>query len=407
MRMLQKLPALLLFCLATAVSTHSHAGSSSIDFTSVISAIVDEGGGSGTVTVTLHGIQVDLVVNGGTTIEAGGETVGIADLNLGDLVGIEAFFSDEGITAEEITVLESRREQFSIRGVVQATATVDDVTTLTVIGVDVQADETTDITRRAGRAGNRIPAAELAVGDVVNMSGVYEGLSLHAVRIHVGNRPQGEIEITGIIESLVPDAQNPTSLLLVIDEAAGAKATVLIDENTTIAGTLAVGVLVEVDGILDPSLQVLALDILVDEDGDGEADDDHRRGHGPGAGGQDNGPAIKKKTALLSSGDSMSGQARVSFVQAGNVARQSLEIKIEEAPTGAEYSVKVYFGSTEVIFGTLTADGEGEARIRFATGAHGVEVELAPLLPTGLSVLDISRLKILDGAASVILEGEF
>jgi len=404
------------------IQTGAMAASSDIDFTSIISAKTSING-STTVSVTLHGIEVELVVNEGTRIEVGGEEATFQDLSIDDFVKIEAFFADEGIVAQEIEVLDSQKEEFRVRGIVQATAADEADIILTVLNIDINVPPETEITRRGSRSGNDVPASELMVGDVVNIFGHYEDMSLVARRIHVGNRPQGLIELEGEITVLTLDGENnPASVTVLVGEST--TALVLIDEDTYIGGELAQGVFVEVRGILDESLAVLGFEIIVDEDGDGDADDDnHRgRGHGKGLGKNDNkggagdddddddssGPEIEIEaaTSLVAVSGDLNGKAKAKYKEEGDEIQQEFEVEIEDASAESSYSVEVVFGSTPVNFGTLATNSAGEGELKFSTSPEVGELNLAPLIPDGSDVRDITAVKVYDGG-SLVLEGSF
>ena len=103
----------LIFGMSTTIQ--AVAAGSEINFNSAISAIDQTDADEGTVTVSVYGFEIIVAVNPGTNIEAAGEQISIAELAIGDIVRIDAFFSDEGITADEIRVLEAQFEQFRIR----------------------------------------------------------------------------------------------------------------------------------------------------------------------------------------------------------------------------------------------------------------------------------------------------
>ena len=387
------------------------AASSDIDFTSTITGKSSVNGFT-TVTVTLHGIEVGLLVNDGTDIEVGGEEATFDDLNVDDFVRIEAFFADEGIVAEEIKVLDSQKEEFRIRGIVQATATSEDYVILTVLNIDIVVPPDTDITRRGSRSGNDVPASELMVGDIVNVFGLYEELTLLARRIHVGNRLQGLIELDGEITSLTFDGEDPSSITVLVGDTT--EATVLIDENTFIGGSLEENVFVEVKGQLDENLNVLGFEIVVDEDGDGDADDDNRRGRGHGKGKGNSGQngvdateiEIEAETSLVAVSGDLNGKAKAKYEEDGDAIEQEFEVEIEDATPSSSYSIQVDFGATTRDFGTISTDFQGDGELEYKTSPDRGEEDLTPLIPAGMDVRDITAIRIFTGG-NLVLEGSF
>jgi hypothetical protein len=395
----------LLFGLSTAIQ--AVAAGSEINFNSAISAIDQTDTNAGTVTVTIYGFDVEVVVNPGTDIEAAGEQIGIGDLAIGDIVRIDAFLSDEGITADEIRILEAQFEQFRIRGLISAASTLDNITTVTVLGVDINADADTHITRRGSGLGNSVPASELEVGQMVNIAGGLVDNFLYATRIHVGSRPTGDIEVEGNIVEIFETEGVVTSI--VMELGSDVFATVLIDDDTHVGGDLIVDRFVEVEGMLDEALNVIAWSIIVDLDGDGDADDDFRRGpkkDKPGNGGDGSEIEVGAKISLSSDTDPINGSAKFKYEEDDDEVEQEFEVEIEDAAANETYNITVLFGATEVNFGALETNSEGSAEKEFSNDPEAGEVDLAPLLPVDTDVRDITAIEItLD--SSVVLDGEF
>jgi len=188
--------ALLLFAFSSNLAV---AKGAAIKFSSLVSAISQTDDYEGTVTVSIHGIDVLVIINADTEIEESGEEIDLETLSVGDFVRINAFFSDVGIVADEVNVLDARSEQFRFRGRIAATDTVGENTIISIMGVDVYVDASTDITRRGSGGGNSVAAAELMTGDEANVRGGSQDGLLLAARIHVGSREQGNIELEGDI----------------------------------------------------------------------------------------------------------------------------------------------------------------------------------------------------------------
>tara|TARA_B100000315_G_C14562685_1_gene581313 strand:- start:1 stop:933 length:933 start_codon:yes stop_codon:yes gene_type:complete len=242
-----------------------------LKFNSMVIGVSQGDGDTGSLTTTIHDIEVDIIVNGDTEIVESGEEIGLGDVSAGDFVKITAFFSDEGLVADAVEVLDVRDEQFRFRGAISAVDTIAEDTVITLLGTDVTITADTDITRRGSGNGNDVPVSELAAGDLVNVSGGIEDGLLVATRIHVGSREQGNIELEGEITSVV-DAQ------ITIAIEGGTELTIVIDDDTSIVGELADDVFVEVEGRLLEDLSLITSEIVADVDGDGDGDDDNHRG---------------------------------------------------------------------------------------------------------------------------------
>jgi hypothetical protein len=317
---------------------------------------------------------------------------------LDDLIRVNAFFAEEGIVADEITVLDNRNAQFRLRGPIWAVLTAEGVTTITVMNIDINVDDETDITRRASRLGNKVPAAELDVGDLVNVSGGMKDDSLYAKRIHVGNRLEGDIELEGEIIEV-----NESSIVVLIDGIV--PITVAIDEDTNVSGELEVGSNVEVEGRFDENLVVLGFEIVVDEDGDGDGDDDNNRGRRGDHNPNDDGSKIASRIKMESASDDISASARFKYFEKKTRIKQNVSVEIEDGSVNTDYTIIVVFGSTEVDFGQLTTDEFGNGEVEFETDDDGSD-NLTSLIPAGMDVTDITAVKILDGG-STVLEGSF
>jgi len=260
--------SLLLFAFSSNLAV---AKGAEIKFSSLVSAISQTDSNEGTVTVSIHGIDVTVIINADTEIEESGEEIDLAILSVGDFVRINAFFSDVGIVADELEVLDARSEQFRFRGLITATDSLGENTIISIMDVDIYVDASTDITRRGSGDGNSVAAAELMTGDEVNVRGGSQDGLLLAARIHVGSREQGSIELEGEIVAV-------TDTGFTIDIRGGGTTDIIVDDDTSVSGDIVEGAFVEIEGQLNSEFAVLAFEVVVDVDGDGDADDDNKRG---------------------------------------------------------------------------------------------------------------------------------
>jgi len=296
-------------------------------------------------------------------------------------------------------VLDNQNAQFRVRGLVTAVLTADDITTITVMNIDINVDEETDIIRRASGRGNDIPPSELAIGDIVNVSGGLKNDFLHAVRVHVGNRLEGEIELEGEISAV-----NEGDIVVLIDGAIPIM--VVIGENTSVSGDLIVGAYVEVEGQFNEFLAVLGFEIVVDEDGD--ADDDNNRGRRGDHNPNDDNTKIASKIKLQSDSDDITATASFRYIERNTKIKQKVEIEIEEGSAHSNYTIIVVFGVTEANFGLLTTDDSGDSgdgEVEFENDDDGSD-NLTSLIPIDMDVTDITSIKILEGD-NIVLEGSF
>ncbi len=367
-----------------------------LKFDSSIQSVTQTDEANGSVTIAINGIDVPVLVNADTEIRSAGNEVVLAELMAGDFVQVNAFFAEDGLTAEEITVLQMRAEHFRFRGrltdiELAAMETEEGTyTRLQLLGTDVYVNSDTKITQRGFGFGNEVPVANLNPGMLLDLYGHHEDM-LVAKRIHVGSRHAGHIELDGEVTTIVDDNN------LTIMVAAGGEVPVVITEDTAVSGTIETGVLIEVEGMLNQDLAVVASEIVVDSDNDGDADDDHRRWV-PGL--DFPGNVLRRFSATLDAVDpeaSINGSIRIEFPP----VKEELQLKIHDAAATTTYMVHALVGETLVDLGTVTTDAEGEAEMEIEFGEDGVAD-----LPEDTSPMDISEVEIsLEG--TVVLQGSF
>ena len=412
MKLQQPLIFALSLFLAVFGSSMLMAKGSELKFSSVVVSVNQTGSNEGILTVSVRDVDVPVTVNGDTEIEESGEEIDLGGISAGDFVKVNAFFSDAGeLVANEIAVLDERSEQFRFQGAITATDTAADLSVITLMGVEISLNSSTEITRRGNGDGNSVLPTDLVVGDEVNVrGGIADGVLL-AARIHVGNREQGIIELEGVISET-------TDTGFAINIEGGGSSTVIVDDNTFVSGEIIVGAFVEVEGQLNAELSVIAFEVVIDVDGDGDGDDDNHRGkrgkgnsHGNANdndnGGNDNDSIeVGAEITLASDTTDVNGKAETKYKEENGEVEQEVEVEIEHAVAGTIFTLTVSFAEQSVEFGTMTADDLGSAEAKFKIGDDDPNRDLSTLLPDGLDVRDITAVQILaDG--SVILEGNF
>ena len=88
---------------------------SSVRFRATVVRVDQTSDTEATVTVKLQSFDVGILVNADTEIESHGDEVGIEGLSAGTFVKIAAFFSGDGIVAEEIDILDTVEVVLSTR----------------------------------------------------------------------------------------------------------------------------------------------------------------------------------------------------------------------------------------------------------------------------------------------------
>ena len=380
-----------LFFLA-AFSDLALAKGTEVRFRGTVTRIDRNSAVSGTVTLRVMTLEVPVKVNSDTEIEAGDE-IGLAGLQVGDFVKVDGHFSSAGIVAEEIEVLDEFVNTFRLRGLISAVRATPSGLVITVLGVDVLMDANTQLEQR-GSPGP-FPVSSLAIGMSVDVRGTLQNNVLLATRVKVGPRDGDaiEVEFEGKITSL-----NAGRLL--VDTEGGGNAVVLFNSSTEIQGTLAVGKFVEVEGILNSSLEVVAREIKVDGDDDRDADDDDD---------DEDDDEFEKQIRLVatSPGSAITGSAKIELESEHGTTKQEFEVEIEKAAPNTTLRIRVQIAGSGVFdFGQLVTDGDGKAKVRFRSDPSGSDRALLPLLPSGKTVVDFQRVEITNNIV-VVLTGQF
>lgn len=394
--------------LSVAFSASALAKGSDVSFRGTVDSVTQTSDTEATVTIRLQNFNVEVLVNGDTEIESDGDDVGLAGLTAGTYIKISGFFSTDGITAEEIDILDTNEGQFRLRGLITAAGPVTGGTLITLLGVDVLVNDDTVIERRGSDV--EITADELVAGMMADAAGLFDDPDLIATRLKIGDRESDavKVEFEGTIDSI-------SDTMLTVDTDGGGSAVVLLTDSTRIIGELVLGTFVEVRGTLNEDLAVVDAVIKVDEDGDGDADDDHGGDdddHGPrDRGHEDDGRGLMRRSTRLEAADdvSLEGEVQTEFLETpSGQGTQELEVSFHGAERRAEFQVRVTFASGAVVdFGIVEANGGGRVKVKFRSNGGGQTPNVLGLLPDGETVKDIQRVEILDDEGNVLMTATF
>ena len=372
------------------VSTTVFAKGSELEFKAMVAEINQPAEGDSTVTVSLFSDSADfditIIVDTNTKIESNGNGLDLAELEVGDYIKVSAFFSDEGIVAEEIDLLDGRLGQFRMRGLIDSVSFASDGTRVDLLGVSVLVSSATRIRDRSRDEDGTADA--LIVGQLIDAKGRFVDGSFVARRIMLGQRREGHVEFDGVI-------MQGDSNLLSVETHNGTILSVVIDGDTKIRGDSSVGAYVEVDGFLNEQLQVVADKIKVDDDGNGDAGDDDRRDRRGHDDDEDKSEIVREvsfQNIVDSSG--IEGKAKYKYEIKRDGIEQELEIEIEHAAANTIYGIGVEFGEGVVDFGTLTTNDRGRDQVEFEDSPKSGQVQLNNLLPEGKDVRDIKQIQI-------------
>ena len=258
-------------------------------------------------------------------------------------------------------------------------------------------DNSTSIQRRGPGSSGDATVVDLTPGTTVDVRGRFLNGMLRADRVQLGDRQEGRIEFEGVITSVDGN-------MVFVDTESGAVAVVLITDNTEVRGNLIPGAFVEVEGLLNDQLWVVAEQAKVDDDGDRDADDDNSDDDNDAETRIETGREIQLRP--VNSGSGLEGKAEIKFKEEDGPSQQELEVEIEDAPANTAYAIRVEFPTGSVDFGTITTNEFGRAEVEFDTSPDVDERDLLGFIPSGQDVRDIIRVQVtLDG--SLVLEGSF
>ena len=390
--------SLAFFALMSLVSPASASASGSdIRFLAAVAGVVQTSETEGFVIVRLQTFNVPIIVNGDTEIELSGDEVGLEGLTAGAFIKLSGFFSPDGITAEEIDILDAFEGPFRLRGRISAAGPVSGGTLITLLGVDLLVNEDTDIERRGPDGG--ITADDLAEGMAADASGIFDGTQLVATRLKIGSRESEAILVE--FEGRVVSIDGTT--VLVDTDGGGYLAIVILTDSTTIIGELAVNKFVEIKGTLNEVLAVVDAIIKVDEDGDGDADDDNPESN------DGEGRRARRSTTLDAAEEvSLEGEVETEFLETPSGQQsQELEVSFHNADRNAQFQLRVTFSEAVVDFGTVRANGGGRVKVKFRTEGAGQTPNILTLLPEGETVENITMVEVLDNEGNLLLVGMF
>jgi uncharacterized protein DUF5666 len=389
--------------LLSLVSSVAFAKGSELGFRATVAEISKSTEGDSTVTVSVFsdstGFDFAILVNGNTKIESNGNPIALSELEIGDFIRVRAFFSAAGIVAEDIDLLDGRIGQFRLRGLIDNITPADNGALLEILGISVLANANTSIRDRALGANKTVDS--LVVGALVDAKGRVIDNAFIARRINVGKRREGHVEFEGAI------TQINGGTIIVTTRRSGASLTVIINDSTSVRGNLVVDALVEVEGFLNEQLHVVADEVKVDANGNGDAGDDDQ-GRDDDNDDDRNDSEVAREVALsnIAGNAGIEGKAKFKHELEDNGTQQEFEVEIEDALAETTYRILVDFGDGGVDFGSMTTSSLGRVEVEFDSSPEANEIQINNLLPSGKDVRDIQQVQVtLNG--TVVMEANF
>lgn len=252
---------------AISMANAAMAQDGELIFESEVTSVTESGTDEGFIEVKIHDAELPVLIYQDTEIGESGEDVSLSDVMTGDFVEIVGFFSQEGLVAEAVEILDMKAEQFRLNGSIESIFQLDGSDYITVLGIDVEINEQSKLYRREFYDEAEITTSDLSVGDPVNISGEVQNGEFVARWLFMGEREEGAIELEGDVLEV-----NSSSFLISLD--GGAEWEIQINSDTEVEGELVEDTFVEVEGRLQQDLSLLAFGVFADEDGDGDADDE-------------------------------------------------------------------------------------------------------------------------------------
>ncbi|HEY2934545.1 MAG TPA: DUF5666 domain-containing protein [Acidobacteriota bacterium] len=229
-----------------------------VEFTGVISSVVQNGEGGGTLFVKFDNLDLRVLVNSQTNLQGtAGEEIFFDDILADQSVQVTGKFSASGILASDLKLLNKSENDFSLRGHITAVQKSGDNLLVSLLGITLLVNSDTKIQQE----GAKVPASELKPGMFIEASGKISGNTWTATDIKVlsEQRKKDQVKFEGIVRSYQP----PSSMEVEVDGVPTAKIKVLLDSNTRITGQIVVGAMVLVKGTLNSDFSVNAREVRV------------------------------------------------------------------------------------------------------------------------------------------------
>ena len=240
--------------------TASYVFPSQVEFTAEVLAVEVISEDEAVLTLSLPGgFTIDVRVTGETEISNENDVpLTVSDLE-GTILKVEGVFTDQGILAEEVQVVEGDNE-FEFKGKIESIdAEADPPPTISVYGFVITVPDTAEI---RNDDGTPLLFSELNVDQLVKVEGdiVDEGLVASEVTVKAATEVEGERPVPINFEGIVKSFEDPDLTVLIEGEI---EVLVEVTPETDVKGDLDEGVLVRVKGTLQQDLSVRARKIIV------------------------------------------------------------------------------------------------------------------------------------------------
>lgn len=243
-----------------------YAGDNDIDFTAKIVDIKATSSTSAKLTVSLFEppfdtIQTTVLVNSFTRVTAPGDVkFSVSDFTTGQFVEVEGVFTSGGIAATrlEVEAQSESQNEFRLRGTLDNVVLTAGTGIITVGGVNISVQETTQIQLR--ELGPGLSFLGLSAGTQVDVRGSIQNSQLIATHIETGSKLHQSVDLDfhGTIT-----AMSGNQLTIQIEQKPSIVVTVQLNSQSEVRGALVTGAEVEVKGSMATDFTITAQQIEV------------------------------------------------------------------------------------------------------------------------------------------------
>ncbi|MGD9386997.1 MAG: DUF5666 domain-containing protein, partial [Gammaproteobacteria bacterium] len=210
----------------------------------------------------LNGIQV--LINPDTSFEDGTA----AEIAVNVPLEVDGFIDADGVVVAEVIDFEDDERPIEIEAPVQAVDLANGV--ITMLGIEVQFTSRTRFEDFSVAQASPFRAEDIRVGDYLNVTGVPAegaGADVVATKVERDDDDDGDVSLQGFVESL--SLPNLVILGVTVQTTADTDFELRADDDASQAeffGTIAIGELVDVDGIQVSEAAILADEIEQEDD---------------------------------------------------------------------------------------------------------------------------------------------
>jgi len=251
------LSAAIVLCGMSAALHADGLNNNEVEFTGMISSVVVNGDGAGTIFIRLESFDLRVIVNSKTELrDQDGDGIRMSDLKTGLRVEITGKYSSSGILAARVRIINGSDSDFELRGHITSVQPSGSDLRVVILGLTVTVTSATNIEAD----GVAVPSSTLKTGLVVQAKGdISESTWMaNSIKILSTDKKKERIRFEGTVAIIGKD-----SIQIAVEGLTASVTPVMLTQNTRVVGQLAEGVPVLVTGTLNTDLSVTASLIYV------------------------------------------------------------------------------------------------------------------------------------------------